>query len=181
MLLFTLPGAITSYYGDELPMADAAIPAHRIRDPKVLREGGGLVSRDSARTPMQWDASPFSGFSSVEPWLPVNPDYPTCNVSAARSDPTSILNLTKQLIALRRLHPEIATARPELVAEGDLLMYSIQLAELNLEIRLNFSAVPVSAHLPQGSWDALLSTQTFDGDPMQNILPRHGLIYGRKP
>jgi len=181
MLLFTLPGAITSYYGDELPMADAVIPAHRIRDPKVLREGGGLVSRDSARTPMQWDASPFSGFSIVEPWLPINPDYPACNVSAARSDPASILNLTKQLIALRKLHPEIVTARPELVSDGDLLMYSIPLPGLSLEIRLNFGAVPLPAHLPEGSWTVLLSTHACDGEPPPNIPPRQGFIFGRKP
>ena len=45
-------------------------------------------SRDNARTPMQWDASPNAGFTTGTPWLPVNPNHSEINAAAARADPT---------------------------------------------------------------------------------------------
>ena len=55
---------------------------------------------------MPWDASPYWGFSTVEPWLPLNPDYRTRNVAAHEKDPRSMLHLVKRLIALRK-YPDL--------------------------------------------------------------------------
>jgi alpha-glucosidase len=73
---------------------------------------------------MQWDASPFAGFSTKEPWLPVTADYATRNVAAERADPTSLYNLHRHLIALRRQHAalKVGSYKP-IKAEGDLLAY----------------------------------------------------------
>lgn len=68
-------------------------------------------SRDNARTPMQWDASAYAGFSTVKPWLPVHDDYATCNVAAQQRDVDSVLLWYRTLARLR-------ASRPELVA-GD--------------------------------------------------------------
>lgn len=65
----------------------------------------GPVSRDNARTPMQWDASPNSGFSTGTPWLKVNPNFPRINAKAQRSDPASIFHFYQKLIKLRRSDP----------------------------------------------------------------------------
>src|SRR6201996_4924642 len=69
MLLLTLRGTPTMYYGDELGMSNVAIPPDRIQDPFEKNVPGLGLGRDPCRTPMQWDDSPNAGFSSVEPWL----------------------------------------------------------------------------------------------------------------
>ena len=75
MLLLTLRGTPFIYYGDELGMRDVAIPPEQYQDPQGINLG---ISRDPERTPMQWDAPRYAGFSrSTETWLPVAPDYGT--------------------------------------------------------------------------------------------------------
>ena len=65
MLLLTLRGTPTLYYGDEIGMADVPIPSDQIKDPWALREPGIGVGRDPVRTPMQWDRSPHAGFTTA--------------------------------------------------------------------------------------------------------------------
>lgn len=60
------------------------------------------MSRDNARTPMQWDSSPNAGFTTGTPWLKVNDNYPEINVAAQESDPDSVLNYYRRLTALRK-------------------------------------------------------------------------------
>ena len=101
MLLLTLRGTPTLYYGDEIGMRQVAIAAGA-----PARSGRAHVpGRDGARTPMQWDASAFAGFSTVEPWLPLPDDFATRNVASERADPASLYNLYRRLIALRRARP----------------------------------------------------------------------------
>ncbi len=106
MLLLTLRGTPTLYCGDELGMENGVIPPDKIQDPQG-KNLGPERTRDVARTPVQWDASPHAGFSSVEPWLPVSADYQTRNVAAQSGDPQSILNLYRQLLWLRRSSPAL--------------------------------------------------------------------------
>jgi oligo-1,6-glucosidase len=61
-----------------------------------------VSSRDSSRTPMQWDDSPHAGFSTVEPWFFVNSNYKKVNVAAEEKDDDSILNFYRRCIALRK-------------------------------------------------------------------------------
>ena len=74
-----------------------------------------LKGRDHARTPMQWDASPHAGFTTGEPWLPVNPNHVEINVVAAEQDPSSVLAHYRALIALRHSHPLVVDGRFELL------------------------------------------------------------------
>ncbi|WP_225206136.1 alpha-amylase family glycosyl hydrolase [Novosphingobium huizhouense] len=108
MLLLTLRGTPTLYQGDELAIGKVAIPPDRIRDPQDLRQPGLGLGRDGARTPMPWDGSANAGFSSVEPWLPLNDDWRVRNVARQAADPTSMLALTRALLALRRARPALA-------------------------------------------------------------------------
>ncbi len=102
MLLLTLRGTPTLYYGDELGMPDVEIPSHLIKDPEEHRIPGMHLGRDPERTPMQWDASENAGFTTGDPWLPLGKHYTTRNVEAQRADPTSMLTLQHRLIQLRR-------------------------------------------------------------------------------
>ena len=72
MLLLTLRGTPTLYYGDELGLEDVAIPPDRVQDPWERNEPGLGLGRDPARTPMPWDNSTNAGFTTGTPWLPVN-------------------------------------------------------------------------------------------------------------
>ncbi len=101
LMLATLPGTTTLYYGDEIGMTDVAVPRELRRD--RMTPGVGTGGRDAGRTPMQWDASPSAGFTAdgVTPWLPFG-DNAARNVAAQRGDPGSTLRLCRDLLALRR-------------------------------------------------------------------------------
>ena len=107
MLLLTLRGTPTLYYGDELGMADVPIPPERAVDPGM--------ARDPVRTPMRWDAGPHAGFSTAEPWLPVGEG---AAVAAQRDDPRSMLTLYRRLLALRRESDDLAERRLPDAARG---------------------------------------------------------------
>jgi oligo-1,6-glucosidase len=70
--------------------------------------GLSLMSRDHARTPVQWDASPNAGFTTGEPWLAVNPNHDRINAAAQVGDPGSVFEYYRQLIALRHERPVVA-------------------------------------------------------------------------
>lgn len=63
-----------------------------------------LRSRDHARTPMQWDASEHAGFSTVEPWIMVNPNYRSVNAAEQVGRLDSVYHFYRKLIALRKAH-----------------------------------------------------------------------------
>ncbi|MCW2532562.1 MAG: malL, partial [Blastococcus sp.] len=77
-------------------------------DPTAVLAALRRMSRDNARTPVQWDASPSAGFTTGTPWLPVNPDHVEWNAAAQRDDPTSVLAHYRRLIALRHENPVVA-------------------------------------------------------------------------
>ena len=114
LLLLTLRGSPTIYYGDELGLTDVAIPPGRVRDPWEATEPG--QGRDPARTPMPWDAGEHGGFcpEDVEPWLPLGPSGRGLDVASQMADPHSMLALTRRLLALRRERPALGegTYRP---------------------------------------------------------------------
>jgi alpha-glucosidase len=112
MLLLTLRGTPTTYYGEEIGMKDGEVPAEYVQDPWALKqpEIAHIIGRDPARTPMQWDDSPNAGFAApgARTWLPVAGNYARCNVALQSQDPTSMLSLYRALTQLRRAEPSLA-------------------------------------------------------------------------
>jgi alpha-glucosidase len=104
LLLLTLRGTPFLYYGDELGMTQVDVPEERARDP--WGHNVEWLSRDGARTPMQWSSGPFAGFTpnGSRPWLPVASDHEKVNVESQLGDPLSTLNLYRKLLKLRRRH-----------------------------------------------------------------------------
>lgn len=102
MLLLTLRGTPTMYYGDEIGMRDVPVPFDEIMDPQGLNMPEKNLSRDPARTPMQWDNSTYAGFSEVKPWLRIDRRYHRVNVASEKNDPFSVLSFYKKLIDLRQ-------------------------------------------------------------------------------
>ncbi|MCP9329113.1 glycoside hydrolase family 13 protein [Liquorilactobacillus satsumensis] len=83
---------------------------HELVEEKGLVEGSTMlkylanVSRDNARTPMQWSAKVNAGFSQVKPWYAVNPNYQEINAAAELADNTSVFYFYQKLIQLRHDH-----------------------------------------------------------------------------
>ncbi len=84
-------------------------------DPETVLRSLAVKSRDNARTPMQWDDTAYAGFTTGEPWLPVNPNHTTINAAAAQADPRSVFTHYQELIALRHTHPVVVDGRFELL------------------------------------------------------------------
>ena len=149
MLLLTLRGTPTIYYGDEIGMTQVPIPPDRVRDPFERNVPGIGCGRDGARTPMQWDATAHAGFSTAEPWLPVADGFGTDNVEQERLDPASTLQLYRRLIAARRRWPALQRGdyRP-IVARGDLLLYVRQHADERMLVGLNLGRDATAVSFP---------------------------------
>jgi alpha-glucosidase len=143
MLLLTLRGTPTLYYGDEIGMRDVPIPMEKVQDPFEKNVPGMGLGRDPERTPMQWDASQYGGFSDSEPWLPVAEDVASVNVSLQREQPNSILQLYHRLIQLRRSEPALAIGSYEAEdADCDLIMYRRRHGAKTFLVALNLSDKP---------------------------------------
>jgi alpha-glucosidase len=161
MLLLTLRGTPTLYYGDEIGMHQVAIAPEQVRDPLEKNVPGIGVGRDGCRTPMQWDATRYAGFSQVPPWLPLADDFTRENVVNLHADPQSLLNLYKALIRLRKDHPPLLEGSyVPITADGDLLLYRREHDGAAIVIALNLGATPVSiaSEMIDLDGDILLST-----------------------
>jgi alpha-glucosidase len=152
VLLLTIRGTPTIYYGDELGMRDVPIPPELVKDPSELGQPGLGLGRDPERTPMQWTGAPGAGFTTGRPWLPVAADAGRVNVASAGADPTSTLALYRRLLALRRAEPALrAGAFRLLPRQGDVLAYLRQDGEGGrFLVLVNFAAAPGSYALAAG-------------------------------
>lgn len=140
MLLLTLRGTPTLYYGDELGLEDVEIPPERVQDPWEKNEPGLGFGRDPARTPMPWSPERHAGFSTADPWLPLNADFESRNVEVLASKPNSILSLYRELISLR--HSENALQMGDFkmdYVENDVLAYRRSSGGRSMQIILNFA------------------------------------------
>ena len=145
MLLLTLRGTPTLYYGDEIGMRQVAIAPDQVRDPFEKNVPDIGVGRDGCRTPMQWDATRYAGFSTSAPWLPVADDSVRENVVNLAADARSILTLYKALIGLRKKLPLLQLGNwVPVAAEGDLLLYRRERDGNAVMIALNLGDQPVS-------------------------------------
>lgn len=158
VLLLTLRGTPTLYYGEELGMEQVQIPAERVRDPWERNVPGLGLGRDGARTPMQWTAGAFAGFSQVEPWLPLPPDAAVNNVEIECRDPGSFHSLYRRLIRTRRERPALQLgALHSITARGDILLFTRELRAARVLVALNFSGAAITVDVPRTRGTVLVS------------------------
>ncbi|MBS0245717.1 MAG: DUF3459 domain-containing protein [Proteobacteria bacterium] len=177
MLLLTLRGTPSLYYGDELGLPQVAIAPDRVRDPWERNLPGQGLGRDGCRTPMPWDSGPLAGFSTVEPWLPLNADAGIRNVAAESAKSTSTLTFYRRLIALRRAHPALSAGvyRP-LAQSGSGFAYERTAGGEILAVALNFASVSVELSLesmPYGSRVLFGTRPGRDGEAVGTRLVLH--------
>jgi oligo-1,6-glucosidase len=175
------------YQGEELGMANAPFASlEDFRDVESLNHFAQAVahgedpaevlaalrrmSRDNARTPVQWDATPNAGFTTGTPWIAVNPDHAEWNAAAQRNDPTSVFAHHRRLVALRHDDPVVALGDfTMLLPEHDELYAftrSLDGATLLVVCNLGRSAHPLGELLPEAvGAELVLGNLVDDGDP----------------
>jgi oligo-1,6-glucosidase len=119
MMLLTLPGTPYIYQGEEIGMTNVDFNSiEEYNDIRTINKYYDLLnknqnvddlfdnikqlSRDNARTPMQWSNNKYAGFSDTEPWLKINPNYNKINVENNLDDSNSVYHFYKKLIKYRK-------------------------------------------------------------------------------
>ncbi|WP_245237086.1 alpha-amylase family glycosyl hydrolase, partial [Paenibacillus ihuae] len=167
ILLHLMKGTPYIYQGEELGMTN--YPVQEISEVKDIesinmyheRLTGGYAKeeiihsinakgRDNARTPIQWDATPNGGFTTGEPWLPVNPNYTEINMKANLEDPDSVFHCYRKLIELRKNNPIVVWGDFELVTgvPDQVFMYYRRYEGQTWLVTANFSSEAVTLELP---------------------------------
>lgn len=170
-MILTLRGTPFLYQGDELGMTNYPFKSIDQFDDIEAKNGYNAdvltkkvseadyldnlrhMSRDNARTPMQWDSSSQAGFTSgAKPWLAVNPNYTEINAAGELDDASSIYHYTKKMIALRHATPALVygTYKDLDPANPDIFIYTRTLGNDRYLIVLNFSKEPHTYALPEG-------------------------------
>ncbi|WP_309623097.1 alpha-amylase family glycosyl hydrolase [Novosphingobium sp.] len=118
-LLCALRGNIIIYQGEELGLVQVDIPFGQLKDPEAIANWPLTLSRDGARTPMPWAAQDEQGgFTSGQPWLPLGGENLARAADRQGTDPHSLLNLTRELLALRNHHPALRGGELDVVHSG---------------------------------------------------------------
>jgi alpha-glucosidase len=151
VLLLTLRGTPTLYYADELGHPSVEIAPEHVRDPFGINMPGGTQGRDPVRTPMPWDGSRNSGFTTGEPWLPLAPDAAEISVAAQKADPQSMLSLVHSLLALRRREPALSIGDFALLpTEGGTLAYRRSADGKQFVVVLDIESKPATVKIETG-------------------------------
>jgi alpha-glucosidase len=176
MLLLTLRGTPTMYYGDEIGLGRVPIPQNLVQDLWEKNEPGLGVGRDPWRSPFQWDATYAAGFTMGTPWLPVDPNYRQQNAAALKSDPHSLLCLYRRLIELRRQHRALVLGDARVLpVENDVLSYERFFEGEKIVVTINLGQEEAKVKIPEvNGATALLSTFMDREGPMTEVLLRAG-------
>jgi len=181
LLLTTLRGNAIVYQGEELGLPQAHVPFERLVDPEAIANWPQTLGRDGARTPLPWVAEAANaGFSTAEPWLPVDPSHVTLSVDRQDGDPGSMLNATRRLLRLRAAHPALRTGSMAVEATTDpLLVFTREGGGERLMAAFNLGHEPVDWHPPAG-WQVIEAVNT--GNAESGILaPMAGLLLAELP
>ncbi len=164
MLLLTLRGTPTLYYGDELGMEDVPISPEEVQDPAEKNEPGKGRGRDPERSPMLWLDAPNAGFTppEVKPWLPLQADWATRNAKSQSAEERSMLSLYRRLLALRRAEPALHSGGiTDVRADGTVLRFCRVHAGKGFQVLLNLGSDVATVSTPKGS---VILTTLLDGD-----------------
>ena len=189
------------YQGEELGMTNAPLAdigafrdieslnhhadaVARGQDPDAVVSAMRPMSRDNARTPMQWDASPHGGFTTGEPWIAVNPNHVAVNAAAQVDDPDSVFSYYRRLIALRHAEPVVVDGDFTMLLPDDERVWAFtrRLGDAELLVVGNVSGDEVEVDLPGAeAWGgAELLLATCDVGPGWRLQPWEGRVLRRR-
>ena len=171
LLLLTLRGTPTLYQGDELGIEDVPIPPELVQDPWEKNAPGIGVGRDPVRVPMPWEEGQNAGVTTGEPWLPMPPVSPA---GRQAQDETSMLTLTRRILAVRQEHRALSIGDFALLeTTAGVLSYARRHANGEIRVALNLSSEerPLSV-----VGRLLLSTNPARKDLEAPLAPGEGVV-----
>lgn len=189
LFIFASRGTPFIYQGEEIGMTNLKLEETDWKDFEAKNAYGVLgtmmhlprflakkviqaMTRDQARTPMQWSSDPKAGFTQGEPWMKVNPNTVTINVEAQEKDPTSILNFTKALTRIHHDHPVLTfgTVEPVLRNHKQILGFLRQDEREILLFLFNLSPRPATFKAPE-TWQ--------EGTLLLSSYPESGPLFAK--
>lgn len=192
VIQLTLRGTPYLYQGQELGMTNSVFEsidevrdvesrnlyAELIRQGKTQEQAMAVIragTRDHARTPMQWDASEYAGFSDAVPWLAVNPNYRTVNAAAQQNDENSVLAFYRRAIALRKQTPALIYGDFVLLTSGkDRFCYFRELDGVRFFVECNLAATQSKRTCKTDGFTPVLTTH---GAPAAWLRPYEAVVY----
>lgn len=195
--IMTMRGTPYYYYGDELGMTNIRFTSiDQYRDietlgkyQKVKKEGGDItafienqkrVARDNGRTPFQWDTTANAGFTTGNPWLPVNQNHKEVNMVQQERDSASVLNYFRKAVKLRKQNPALVYGTYRLVDESNpsLYCYTRERGNEKLLVVLNFTenTAQLNTDLKPEKLTPLLYNYSTPPE-LKNIRPYEGVVY----
>ena len=193
--MYLMKGTPYIYQGDELGMTNAGFDdLTQYRDLESLNayrdlvENRGLdrdqvmrflrkISRDNARTPMQWNTSENAGFTTGTPWIDVNRNYKQINAEKQLNDPDSIFHFYRKVIELRHEEETVLDGTFEMLLEDDrqLFAYRRTLGDTRIEVICNFTPNHVTCDIIPQSKEVLLDNYEYKGSTL--LKPYEALVY----
>ena len=158
LLLLSLRGNPFIYYGEELGLCQADVPFERLRDPEAIANWPLTQNRDGARTPMIWSHTDASGgFSCAEPWLPVDARHASLAVDAQEDDPHSVLNFTREAIALRQASSALRRGDFEVLEQSENILAFLRTDDDETVLCVFNLGHRDAAYHAEGDWQLLQS------------------------
>jgi alpha-glucosidase len=181
MLLLCLRGNAFLYQGEELGLPQAEVPFERLRDPEAIANWPATLGRDGARTPMPWTVdAPYAGFSSVEPWLPMDPRHCRLAIDRQASEAGSMMNFTRRLLAFRKDRPELVRGGLKwLDAPEPVLAFERSGDGGRVVCALNLGREPVAWRPDGPGWRVVFSTVEGAAGLPERLSPLSGWVLSR--
>lgn len=158
--IFFLRGTPYIYQGQEIGMTNCPLQEHEYKDimsinvismlnrHRILKKLGMKIlakkARDNARTPMQWSAAKYAGFSTSQPWMKINPNYTEINVESDLASDFSVIEYYKKLMKIRKKYIDIirdGNYSDLMPKSEELYIYTRSLEGKTLFIECNFTDV----------------------------------------
>lgn len=194
-VILTLRGTPFIYQGQELGMTNSRFETiedfrdietlnyykenrDKLPHDKLMQQLNGM-SRDHARTPMQWDDSANAGFTTGTPWIAVNPNYTQINARDELSQENSVYNWYRRLIELRKSTPALVYGEfvPLTQKQHNLFCYKRVLDNEEYYIEINISPSEVRRHISVDGYEPLLSSY---GKTAAALRPYEANIYKKR-
>jgi alpha-glucosidase len=163
VLVTSLPGNGFIYQGEELGLPHGDVPFERLVDPEGIAMWPNHQRRDGARTPMPWQAEDsYGGFSTVEPWLPLDPRHRSLAVDIseadAQADSQSCLEFTRRWLALRKLHAALRQGEFRFLQADEAVLWFERWNDTEtLSCCFNLGATEQSIHLENSLGNCLIA------------------------
>ena len=198
MLILTMRGTPCIYQGSEIGMTNVTYDSiEDFRDVETLNfhkeftsdgmseeefiHRANVYGRDNVRTPVQWNNNKHAGFTDGEPWIKVNPNYPTINAQAVLDDPNSIFYFYKKMLAFRKENLTLTYGDFEEIEQEDdrLFVYRRWDEEGDFVVALNFSDEAKAVQI-RNLENLELSIGNYETSEVGMLRPWEGRLYKTK-